>query len=140
MSTSVIERVLRIRQAGRLVVGHLAATAGCIVFSKVYAVFGHGVQSAALSLMYLYPLLGGVLPYSALWLLVPALERVRDFRLGTNLYNAGLATLVCGSLLRGIFEIAGTASAYVPILMAAGWTMAAAGLLTAVPKNVRHHT
>ena len=101
--------------------------AGCIAFDKVYAIFGHDVQSAAMSQMYLYPLLGGALVYLALTLLVPDPNRRCFYRLASNCYNSGLAALVCGSLLEGVFNIAGTASDYVPVVMAAGWVMVIAG-------------
>lgn len=50
-------------------------------------------------------------------------------RLAFNLYNSGVATLIVGAMLNGILEIAGTASAYQPLFMAAGWTFAFIGFI-----------
>jgi hypothetical protein len=105
----------------------------CIVFDRVYALFGHGVLSDAMTLMFLYPLLGGVLPCLLLWLLSPGSGRVRGYRLGSNLYHAGLATLILRSALAGVFEIAGTASPYLVFYLGAGVLLMLAGLLTVLP-------
>ena len=50
---------------------YIVATAFCIVFSVIYEHFSHGVYSQFMLLMYLFPLIGGVLP-AALHLLIPA--------------------------------------------------------------------
>lgn len=81
----------------------------CLIFNLIYARYSHGVSSAYMSYMYLYPLLGGALVYG----LTGMLPRVRmPGKVAANAWNSGLAALTVGSLLRGIFEIAGTESAY----------------------------
>lgn len=127
MSTSAIDKIRQNRQTLKTSIAWLVTAAGCIAFDKVYAIFGHDVRSAAMSQMYLYPLLGGALAFLALTLLVPAANRCRFYRLASNSYNSGLAALICGSLLKGVFDIAGTASDYVPVIMVAGWAMFVAG-------------
>jgi hypothetical protein len=128
----VIERFRQNKQPLKTSAIWLAAAAGCIAFDKIYAIFGHDVQSAAMSRMYLYPLLGGALAFLALTLLVLAANRHRFYRLACNIYNSGLAALIGGSLLKGVFDIAGTASVYVPVMLAAGWVMVAAGAVIGV--------
>mgnify|MGYP001248372193 CR=1 FL=1 len=108
---------------------YLAVSAFCVFFSTVYSHFGHGVRSASMSLLFLYPLLGGAFAYLLVWLFCPAPERIRHSRVHFNLYNAGIATLAVGSTLRGVFDIAGTSSPYTVLYFAAGWLFAGIGAL-----------
>lgn len=78
----------------------------------IYGLFGHGVNSPYMTFMFLYSLLGGSLFYLALYKSVPQLIKSKGFRIFYNLYNSGLATLIVGSFLTGILEIAGTGSDY----------------------------
>ena len=50
-------------------------------------------------------------------------------RLAFNLYSSGVATLTAGAMLNGILEIAGTASAYQSLFMAAGWIFVFIGFI-----------
>jgi hypothetical protein len=113
----------------RTAITYLAVSALCILIDKVYALFGHGVHSAAMSLMFLYPLLAGMLPFLLMGLFLPRADQVRHYRPCFNCYNSGIAALTCGSLLQGIFEIAGTSSPYLPAFYLAGSTLFMAGLL-----------
>ncbi len=72
----------------------------CVIFTEIYAMFGHGVRSTAMDTLFLYPLLGGI-----------AVCTVED-KAVRSLWFCGIATLVAGALLAGILEIAGTASVY----------------------------
>jgi len=81
-----------------------------------------------MSLMYLYPLAGGMLPFLILGLLVPEAGRIKAYRPAGNLYHSGLAALTVGSLLNGVMEIAGTSSSYLPAFNICGWTLLIAGL------------
>lgn len=101
---------------------YTCATAFCVLLEIVYARFGHGVHSPYMTWLFLYPLLGGVGLFGFLYLF--AKDRIP--RLSYDLYNAGLATLAVGSLLHGIFAIAGTASAYQIIFTIAGSCLIAA--------------
>ena len=40
---------------------YAAASAYCVLFDRLYALFGHGVYSGWMSLMFLYPLAGSAL-------------------------------------------------------------------------------
>lgn len=102
---------------------------GCIAITNLYAVFGHGVRSAAMDFMFLYPLLGGALVYVILKLFFRGGSKAGNLRPAMNLYNSGLATLTAGGLLRGILEIAGTASAYSIVFTIAGWGLLAIGTI-----------
>lgn len=128
MSTLAIknEKTVQLRKT---IIVYIVLAAAAVVFDQIYALFGHGVRSNAMSLMFLYPLLGGAVFYLLAGLLIPGFNQHGTHRLGYNIYNSGIAILTVGSLLKGILDIAGTASVYVPLYFIAGWTSTAAGLL-----------
>lgn len=82
----------------------------CIAITLIYAIFAHGIRSDAMDFMLLYPLLGGALAYSLMGSICPQLVSRRFYRMGYNLYNAGIAVLTAGAMLQGIVEIAGSDS------------------------------
>ncbi|SDN75654.1 hypothetical protein [Acetanaerobacterium elongatum] len=129
MSTSAIKGQHNSRHFRKTMLVYLAISVFCIVFDRIYALFGHGVYSASMSLMFLYPLLGGALPFLLLWQFAPQEDSVSHYRLYYNCYNSGIAALTVQSLLNGIFEIAGTASRYLIVFVVCGWVMVAAGLV-----------
>lgn len=99
-------------------------TVFCIVFCLIYYRFSHGVHSASMTGMFLWPLLLGVLP-GALLLLIRSLPEPSDAAGG--LYHAGVITASISSCLRGIMEIAGNSSVYQVWMMIAGIGMILAG-------------
>ena len=86
---------------------YIAATAGTALFAAVYECFSHQVYSLFMILAFLFPLLGGVLPYS---LLLHMGKRRRPGVVSRCLYDSGIAMLTAGSLFQGILEIYGTTS------------------------------
>ena len=62
-----------------------------------------------------------------LWLFCPAAESARHFRLLYNLYNAGIAALVIGSMIKGVLDIVGTTSPYTAVYFIIGWLLAGDG-------------
>jgi hypothetical protein len=129
----------RSRQPLKALLVYLAASAFCVFFSSVYSLFGHGVRSASMTLLFLYPLLGGAFVYLLVWLFCPAPERIRHSRVSFNLYNAGIATLAVGSALQGVFDIAGTSSPYTVFYAAAGWLFVGIGVLLFVYNAANAH-
>ncbi len=115
---------------------YLILTVVTVAVDKIYTLFGHGVHSSAMSLMFLYPLLGGALFYFLLGLLMPQVTTYKIYRLFYNLYNSGIAILTVGSLLKGILEIAGTASPYTFLFTVAGWVGVASGLALLLLKSL----
>lgn len=93
----------------------------CFSINKVYGLFGHGVSSNSMSLMFLYPLAGGLIYFIIVRTLFPKISNFSGFRVFYNLHNSGIAFLTMGSLAKGIFEIAGTSSQYTIIFFIAGW-------------------
>ena len=88
------------------IVAMSVATIVCFIFSKIYNHFGHGVYSFYMTFLFLWSLIGG-----AWYVLLILLDTVPN-RISINTMNAGVATLTAGSLVKGIFEIAGTSSNY----------------------------
>lgn len=116
------------KQALKTAIVYFAVAVFCFIFNKVYAIFGHGVSSDSMTRMFLYPLLGGVLIYTLLWLFMNHTEKVPHYRFFFNSYNSGIAALTVKSLLFGILEIAGTSSPYLIAFTACGWMMVGLGL------------
>lgn len=110
-----------------------------VFIDQLYALFGHGVRSAAMTWMCLYPLIGGALIYLLLHLLIPEVKNAAGFRFAFNIYNSGIATLTAGSFLKGILEIAGADSPYTAVFPAVGWIFIAAGISIFFLKPLRNH-
>jgi hypothetical protein len=123
LSISVIKKY-------KTVLIYLAIAVLASVVDKVYAIFGHGVSSAYMTWMFLYPLFGGALFFLLLSLLAPQAEHIPGYRLFRNIYNSGIAMITTGSLVKGIFEIAGTDSPYVSWYYVLGILFLAAGMIT----------
>ncbi|MBG0788307.1 MAG: hypothetical protein H0S79_24725 [Anaerolineaceae bacterium] len=90
----------------KTVITYLVITLFCVAFNYLYSLFGHGVSSPFMSYAFVFSFILGVVGYVIIGRL--NLEN----RLAFNLYNAGIATLTVGSLLRGILDIAGADSTY----------------------------
>ena len=121
----------------KTVIVYLALSATAIAIDNIYALFGHGVRSASMSFMFLYPLLGGSLLYFLFGAIRPGMVSVKPYRLGYNLYNSGIATLTTGSFFKGILDIAGTASEYTKIFMLIGLAFAITGLVILIATAIR---
>lgn len=102
---------------GGAVLRYGLAAMGCAFFALVYAQFSHGVHSPFMTFMFAIPLVGGVLPALGLYL-----AKARPVPRATRqTWALALASLVIWSCLQGVFEIAGTGSAYLvayPVLAA----------------------
>ena len=85
---------------------YVFTTLFCIAFNYVYSLFGHGVSSPFMSYAFVFSLVLGVAGFTVLGRL--HLEN----RVAFNLYNAGIAALTVGSILRGIIDIAGADTQY----------------------------
>ena len=107
---------------------YLILTVVTVIIEKIYRLFGHGVTSPAMTWMFLYPLAGGLLIYlvSRTKIGIVDAERFRSF---SNLYHSGIATLTVASFLKGVLEIAGTDSVYLPYFYIVGFGMVLFGIL-----------
>lgn len=129
MFISVISKKGTTAQIRKTVIVYFLLAAAAIAVDNIYALFGHGVRSLSMSLMFLYPLLGGALFYSVLGLIIPRINEYEHYRLFYNIYNSGIAILTVGNLLKGILYIAGTASVYVPLFTIIGWICVGAAIV-----------
>ena len=94
---------------------YLVATIGCVAFALIYAQFSHGVYSPFMTFMFAIPLVGGALVSVALYL-----ARAQELsRASRHAWALAIASLTVASCLRGVFDIAGTASPYLPIYLGA---------------------
>jgi uncharacterized membrane protein YdcZ (DUF606 family) len=90
----------------------------CVLIVLIYYKFSHGVTSQYMTFIFLYPLIGGTFVF----FIIENILKKKVKRLAFNFYNSGVATLVVGSLISGIFEIAGTSSKYQSIFYILGYT------------------
>ncbi len=110
MSISAESRKYLIRTAACL-----CAAVFCMVIFLVYDQFSHGVRSFYMTFLWL-PFLGDGLVQAAL-----AFLSSRFFSpWADRLFHAATAAVTVGFLLRGVFDIAGTGSHYLPVFFVAG--------------------
>lgn len=105
---------------------YAAAVIGTLLFAAVYECFSHQVYSRFMLLAFLFPLVGGLIPYTillktSLWKSIGKFSR--------SLYNSGIAAWTAGSLFQGILEIYGTTSRLSAVYWIAGAILLSAGLL-----------
>ncbi len=104
----------------------------CIVIAYVYSLFSHGVTSPYMTLLFLFPLVLGVLP--AVFCLMFK-KKVQTHFFATHLYHTGVISLALSSILRGIFDIAGTSSIYQTALMIIGGLLLISGFICFMAKK-----
>lgn len=112
-------------QAGRTAIIYLCVSMFCGMFSAIYEHFSHGVYSDFMVYLFMFPLAGGALPFTAIGLInklpfpTPAAKRS---------YNSGIASFTTGSCIKGILDIYGTSSGYTAVYWVAGVLLVCAGL------------
>lgn len=137
MSILGIDKKSKTWQLRKTVLVYLVLSVTAIAVDNIYALFGHGVRSAYMSWMFLYPMLGGALIYFLIEKLAPKAGRAAGYRLFYNVYNSGIAVLTAGSFLNGILEIAGTTSAYTAVFFITGCLFVGAGIMLFLFKPLR---
>lgn len=105
---------------------YLLASLFCVIFGFVYECFSHQVYSFYMIYAFIFPLVGGVLPFYGM-----AIFRLRRIpgRLSINLYNTGIGTLTAGSIFKGVLEIYGTSNRLVALYWYVGIGFVCAGVL-----------
>lgn len=114
------------RHIAKTTFAYLLASLFCVLFGAVYEHYSHEVYSGNMIYAFVFPLAGGVLPFSVMSLL--GRGRVPG-RLPLNLYNAGIATLTIGSIMEGVLEIYGTTNDILKIYWIAGIGLVGISLL-----------
>jgi len=106
---------------------YLSLTLFMVLFSFIYHLFSHGVSSWDMQSAALW-FLGSALAYGCLLFVFPQFEKRAYYRLFTNLFNTASAWQVSGLVLKGIVDIAGASSAFIPYYF---WISKGAYLLSA---------
>lgn len=104
-----------------IVKNYVLTTLFCIVFNYIYSLFSHGVSSPYMSYAFVFSLVLGVAGFTVFG------QLNLDHQIAFNLYNAGIATLTVGSILRGILDIAGANSTYPVYYFITGTAFVAVG-------------
>ena len=107
---------------------YISITLFAILFTNVYAVFGHGVRSKHMDFMFIVPLVSALIFLCMFFFRICIYEN-KKYRLFLNIYSSGAASLTIGLLLRGVIYIAGSSSVYVSWFIYAGTAMLAFGIL-----------
>jgi hypothetical protein len=122
LSTSGIEK----KAANKVSVVYVCLALSCSLFSGIYEHFSHGVYSSFMVWLFLFPLVGGAIPFA----LIARLNKLHyPGKLSINLFHSGIATLTVGSCLKGILEIYGTSSDYMVVYWIAGTSLVVAGVV-----------
>lgn len=96
----------------------------CILFGAVYEMFSHEVYSYFMLYAFVFPLIGGTLPFFGIFFSGMSMPN----RVSQNLYHSGIATLTTGSFFQGALEIYGTTNRLVSVY----WMLGIVLLLTVV--------
>ena len=110
------------------ILAYLGVTIFLIILNYIYSLFSHNVSSNYMTYMFIYPLIGGLFVNLVL-LISKKITEVKLFYIGKSVLNYGIATLVIGSFLKGVFEIAGTNSIYLIYYFYIGIVLLSIGLL-----------
>lgn len=105
--------------------GWLGVSVFCLAFYLVYNQFSHGVHSLYMTFLFGWPFVLGFIP--AFCISMGLLPKAGE-NIGT-LYGSAVAAITVSSLLRGIFDIAGTYSDYQVYLMIFGGILLVISLL-----------
>lgn len=108
----------------------LGISAFCLIFYLIYNIFSHGVRSPYMTYLFAWPLILGFLPCIIISIIVRIKHcTIRIDAITDNAYCSGVAALTASSLLKGIFDIAGTASVYQTWLSYAGIFLIAVAII-----------
>lgn len=108
MSTLDIDRMKNMAKTG---FAYLFISLFCVLFGAVYEVFSHEVYSYYMLYAFVFPLVGGVLPFFGMaFCRIPVPGRASQ-----NLYHSGIAALTTGSLFEGALEIYGTTNRLISV-------------------------
>lgn len=124
--TSETDREIRHKSLRKGMIIYGSVSAFCLIFFLVYDRFSHNVRSPFMTFLFLWPLLLGVLPALILQVFhaLPG-----PGRLTLNLHGSGVAALTVSSAMKGVFDIAGTASPLQTGLMILGAIFCFGGII-----------
>lgn len=99
------------KKLGKQFIVYLGLSIFTWLFNVVYQLFAHGVKSAYHANLWLVMLAGAI--FYLLLNQIPNIRHRRFYRLFTNVLNTSVAFLIVGMILKGIIDIAGSASNYI---------------------------
>jgi len=107
------------------------AALGCMAFNFIYAQFAHGISSAFMTFMFLIPLVAGAVPALAL-----RAAKARPVPRATRqAWALAIACLTIASCLHGVFDIAGTSSAWLFAYLAAAIAFAVVAIIATAKQS-----
>lgn len=110
------------------VLSYSVVTIFLIILNYIYSLFSHNVISNYMRYMFVYTLIGGLF-INLILIMSNEITEVKLFYIGKSTFNYGIATLVVGSFIKGIFEIAGTDSIYLTNYFYVGIVLISIGAL-----------
>ena len=96
-----------------------------LVVGTVYEFFSHQVYSPFMYLLFMIPLVLGVMPNLAAKMTGKTFLESEDAQAA---YKMGILTLIFGSFLKGVFDIYGTSSVYPTLYLLVGAVLLVAAL------------
>lgn len=111
------------------VLAYLGVSIFLIIVNYIYSLFSHNVSSNYMTYMFVYPLLGGLFINLVIFT-NKKITKIKLFYISKSTMNYGIAALVMGSFLKGVFEIAGTNSIYLIYYFYLGIILISIGILS----------
>lgn len=124
-------------KCGRTFLVYLGIAIFCVLFDVIYEQFSYGEYSDAMRLMFCFPLIGGALPFLIMYL---TKAEITVCRVAYNLWNSGIAVLICGCLIKGIIEISGRTTDYDIIYWILGGLMLLVSIFVQLMRNTVEKT
>ena len=107
---------------------YLLVSVFCILFGAVYEYFSHEVYSFYMIYAFVFPLIGGTLPFMILFVSNKKMPEKIPF----NLYNSGIAALTVGSIVKGVLDIYGTTNRLISVYWITGILLCIIGVLLGI--------
>ncbi|MDD7511339.1 MAG: hypothetical protein PUK21_03015 [Peptostreptococcaceae bacterium] len=104
----------------------------------VYEVFSHGVYSPYMYLMFLIPLILGVVPICICMGGSSPGKKFFSNKLSYAVYTLGILTLLVGSFLKGVLDIYGTTSPLLTVYLALGIPMMLCAIMMQLSRSTLH--
>lgn len=118
----------------KAVISYAGISAFCLIFFLIYRIFSHNVYSVFMTYLFAWPLVLGLIPATLLLILKNKNQVAYYKRIPSEnclyLYRSGIAVFTMSSLLKGVFEIAGTGSIFQLMMWPAGAFFLVAGILS----------
>lgn len=106
------------------------------VFGIIYEMFSHNVYSIYMEFAFVIPLVLGLVPYTLFYFFNKSMH---PSEIVSDLYNAGVTTLIVASLYKGVLDIYGTTrDVHLLTLTISGFILLGLGILTYIVTIIYH--